>query len=258
MWFVLDGITSGSKLLEAQFRLYKKALDLPTPNQNISIKAFYDEQTLCRASSELQSSIEVSADYEGWIELNVTNIFTKWIKGFETHQSLCIVATAKRTLDTSRVFHINDEEHKPFITGYFEGLNHLKVRRTKRTVVKPPRSSRVENPFGRHRHDNFRYPCKIHTLYVSFKDLKYDWILAPTGFNAFFCGGECNFPLLHMNATSHAQIQTLVHLMKPHKAPKPCCVPTKLGAISVLYFINETDVNIKKYRNMIVTQCGCR
>lgn len=212
---------------------------------------------LFRSASDVYSSVEVKADYEGWIELNVTNVFEKWLRNDRAIQSLCI-GTSVRAVDINRLVNVTDEL-KPFITGYFRGLNKLKMKkykRAKRTAKTTQRSSKRESPFERH--SSRRYACQMHTLYVSFHDLKYDWILAPTGFNAFFCDGECNFPLLHMNATSHAQIQTLVHLMKPHKAPKPCCVPTKLGTISVLYFVNDTDVNIRKYRNMIATQCGCR
>lgn len=213
-----------------------------------------------RTVSAMHSTINVNANFKGWIELNVTDIFSKWLKENHPFYSLCIVVTSNQSITTNHAIATNNDEYKPFITGYFQGLNHLKMKRTKRAPQKYQRISKKDNnPFDkRHRHDYLNYSCKIHSLYVSFHDLKYDWILAPSGVNAFFCGGECNFPLLHMNATSHAQIQTLVHLMEPQLAPKPCCVPTKLGAISVLYFINDTDVNIKKYRNMIVTQCGCR
>lgn len=42
---------------------------------------------------------------------------------------------------------------------------------------------------------------------VSFQD----WIIAPEGYAAFYCDGECSFPLnAHMNATNHAIVQTLV------------------------------------------------
>ncbi|KPP78301.1 bone morphogenetic protein 5-like [Scleropages formosus] len=80
--------------------------------------------------------------------------------------------------------------------------------------------------------------CKKHELYVSFRDLGWqpcrgasgtingsssffhcncssffpkDWIIAPEGYAAFYCDGECSFPLnAHMNATNHAIVQTLV------------------------------------------------
>ncbi|KAK2534143.1 Bmp6 [Columba guinea] len=85
-----------------------------------------------------------------------------------------------------------------------------------------------------------------------------DWIIAPKGYAANYCDGECSFPLnAHMNATNHAIVQTLVHLMNPDYVPKPCCAPTKLNAISVLYFDDNSNVILKKYRNMVVRACGC-
>uniref|UniRef100_A0ACB8FCP0 Bone morphogenetic protein 6 n=1 Tax=Sphaerodactylus townsendi TaxID=933632 RepID=A0ACB8FCP0_9SAUR len=95
--------------------------------------------------------------------------------------------------------------------------------------------------------------CRKHELYVSFQDLGWqDWIIAPKGYAANYCDGECSFPLnAHMNATHHAIVQTLVHLMNPKYVPKPCCAPTKLHAISVLYFDDNSNVILKKYRNMV-------
>jgi len=60
-----------------------------------------------------------------------------------------------------------------------------------------------------------------------------------------------------MNATNHAIVQTLAHLTKPLSVPQPCCAPTKLSAISVLYFDDSSNVILKKYRNMVVRACGC-
>lgn len=42
-----------------------------------------------------------------------------------------------------------------------------------------------------------------------------DWIIAPEGYAAFYCDGECSFPLnAHMNATNHAIVQTLVGILQ--------------------------------------------
>uniref|UniRef100_A0A8C1X8U5 Bone morphogenetic protein 7 n=2 Tax=Cyprinus carpio TaxID=7962 RepID=A0A8C1X8U5_CYPCA len=101
--------------------------------------------------------------------------------------------------------------------------------------------------------------CKKHELYVSFRDLGWqDWIIAPEGYAAYYCMGECAFPLnSYMNATNHAIVQTLVHFINPETVPKPCCAPTQLHAISVLYFDDSSNVILKKYRNMVVRACGC-
>merc|ERR1712037_290877 len=75
--------------------------------------------------------------------------------------------------------------------------------------------------------------CQKRQLRVSFKDLEWqEWIIAPDGYDAFVCHGECSFPLnSHLNATNHAIVQTLVHLMDPETVPKPCCAPMKLSGI---------------------------
>lgn len=102
--------------------------------------------------------------------------------------------------------------------------------------------------------------CQRQPLYVSFRDLQWqDWIIAPEGYESFYCFGECAFPLnAHMNATNHAIVQTLMHLHSVGKEiPKPCCAPTHTSAISVLYFDDNSNVILKKYNDMVVKACGC-
>ncbi|XP_029787253.1 growth/differentiation factor 7-like [Suricata suricatta] len=57
-----------------------------------------------------------------------------------------------------------------------------------------------------------RQVCRRHELYVSFQDLGWlDWVIAPQGYSAYYCEGECSFPLDScMNATNHAILQSLV------------------------------------------------
>ncbi|KAG3282848.1 bone morphogenetic protein 8b [Ictidomys tridecemlineatus] len=100
---------------------------------------------------------------------------------------------------------------------------------------------------------------EIVDLYVSFQDLGWlDWVIAPRGYSAYYCEGECSFPLDScMNATNHAILQSLVHLMKPDAVPKACCAPTKLSATSVLYYDSSNNVILRKHRNMVVKACGC-
>lgn len=109
----------------------------------------------------------------------------------------------------------------------------------------------VRNPF----HQKY---CNKHSMYVDFNQLKWsDWIIAPDGYEASFCSGECPFPLPpSLNSTNHAIVQMLAHHMN-QQIPKPCCAPTKLQPISVLYFDDYSNVVLKSYRNMIVQSCGC-
>lgn len=103
--------------------------------------------------------------------------------------------------------------------------------------------------------------CKKTPMYVDFKDIGYDnWIVAPEGYQANACRGVCQTPLTDdVSPTMHAKIQALVSLRYPQKASPPCCVPTKLDPISLLYKDKKGVVTYKhKYENMVVVECGCR
>ncbi|XP_026151824.1 protein DVR-1 [Mastacembelus armatus] len=102
--------------------------------------------------------------------------------------------------------------------------------------------------------------CKARTLYIDFKDVGWqDWIIAPQGYMANYCHGECPFPLSEsLNGTNHAILQTLVHSLDPHSTPQPCCVPVRLSPISMLYYDNNDNVVLRHYQDMVVDECGCR
>ncbi|KAL4647341.1 bone morphogenetic protein 2-like [Arapaima gigas] len=101
--------------------------------------------------------------------------------------------------------------------------------------------------------------CRRHPLYVDFRDVGWDkWIVAPSGYHAYFCLGECRFPLAdHMNSSSHAMVQTLVNSVNG-AVPRPCCVPTTLSPIAMLYLDQQDRVVLKNYQDMVVEGCGCQ
>lgn len=105
-----------------------------------------------------------------------------------------------------------------------------------------------------------RQNCQRYPLYVDFQDVGWnDWIVAPPGYDAFYCHGDCPFPLAdHLNSTNHAIVQTLVNSVNPSAVPKACCVPTSLTSISMLYLDEESKVVLKNYQDMAVLGCGCR
>lgn len=102
--------------------------------------------------------------------------------------------------------------------------------------------------------------CRRHNMYVDFADVGWnDWIVAPPGFNAYLCKGECPFPLSdHFNTTNHAIIQNNLNSVQRTLVPKACCIPTDLGPITMLYTDETQKFHAKEYHNMIVESCGCR
>ncbi|XP_064177484.1 bone morphogenetic protein 4 [Anguilla rostrata] len=138
-----------------------------------------------------------------------------------------------------------DQLRPLLVTFGHDGKGHPLTRRAKRSAKQR----------GRKRNRN----CRRHALYVDFSDVGWnDWIVAPPGYQAFYCHGECPFPLAdHLNSTNHAIVQTLVNSVNTN-IPKACCVPTELSAISMLYLDEHDKVVLKNYQEMVVEGCGCR
>ncbi|XP_045929843.1 bone morphogenetic protein 16 [Micropterus dolomieu] len=128
------------------------------------------------------------------------------------------------------------------------GLNWSESGRVKRNNGRAAKLKRLS-----------RNRCRRHPLYVDFNDVGWHkWIIAPSGYDAFFCLGECRFPLAdHMNSSSHAMVQTLVNSVNG-AVPRACCVPTSLSPIALLYLDPQDRVVLKNYQDMVVEGCGCR
>ncbi|XP_069685177.1 protein decapentaplegic-like [Periplaneta americana] len=126
-------------------------------------------------------------------------------------------------------------------------------------ISRSKRAAAKRAPQSRKRKDG-RENCRRHPLYVDFQDVGWnDWIVAPPGYDAYYCHGDCPFPLAdHLNSTNHAIVQTLVNSVNPSAVPKACCVPTSLTSISMLYLDEESKVVLKNYQDMSVMGCGCR
>ncbi|GBM01391.1 Bone morphogenetic protein 5 [Araneus ventricosus] len=195
-----------------------------------------------------------------WLTVLANNVLSSGIAPLNN------VLSSARTLDPHEIglsCSRGSEEYQPFMVVYFKSNDKPRVRRSTKSQKEDRYYDHESyNPYSgygsRDRYHSKRN-CQRWTLYVSFRDLGWeDWIIAPDGYAAFYCQGECSFPLnAHMNATNHAIVQTLVHLMDPSVVPKPCCAPTQLSPITVLYFDDNSNVILKNYKNMVVKSCGC-
>ena len=166
----------------------------------------------------------------------------------------------RRHVRVSRSLHGDEDswaQARPLLVTYShdgQGGATLRSRREKRQV--PGR--RGGSSGGKQRKRPPRVSCRRYPLYVDFSDVGWnEWIVAPPGYHAFYCQGECPFPLAeHLNSTNHAIVQTLVNSVNG-KIPRACCVPTELSPISLLYLDEYEKVILKNYQDMVVEGCGC-
>ncbi|XP_028908890.1 bone morphogenetic protein 6 [Ornithorhynchus anatinus] len=273
--FNLSQIPEGEAVTAAEFRIYKDCVVEGFKNQTflISIYQVLQEHQYRDSDLFLLDTRAVWAPEEGWLEFDITATSNLWVMTPRHNLGLQLSVVTSDGLNISPraaglVSRDGPYDKQPFMVAFFK-VSQVHVRSPRAVSGRRRQQSRnrssqtqdVSRASGAtdYNSSDLKTACRKHELYVSFQDLGWqDWIIAPKGYAANYCDGECSFPLnAHMNATNHAIVQTLVHLMNPDYVPKPCCAPTKLNAISVLYFDDNSNVILKKYRNMVVRACGC-
>nr|XP_020481122.1 inhibin beta A chain-like [Monopterus albus] len=105
--------------------------------------------------------------------------------------------------------------------------------------------------------------CCKRQFYVNFKDIGWnDWIIAPPGYHANYCEGECPLHVAGIAGSTLSFHSTIIghYRMRgysPFQNLRSCCVPTRLRAMSMLYYNEEQKIIKKDIQNMIVEECGC-
>uniref|UniRef100_A0A915EQC9 TGF-beta family profile domain-containing protein n=1 Tax=Ditylenchus dipsaci TaxID=166011 RepID=A0A915EQC9_9BILA len=220
------------------------------------------------------------------ISINITQIFKQWRQHPEDVHKLFVqfiseIEPASRSVDISQIH--------CFGVGFFLESEHERDKRIKRSISENmiieenwdeeeeeiEANSHEDSPaFSIHKTSSTSKPanvfsplrsftgkrCKLRSLYVDFKDLGWDsWVIAPTGYQADYCDGDCSFPLdSSVTPSNHAIVQTLVHVLDERRALPAHCAPIALKSQSILFFNNQQNVVMRRYQNMRVKQCGCR
>ncbi|XP_045487383.1 protein decapentaplegic [Pieris rapae] len=210
---------------------------------------------------------------QGSIAADALSAARRWLKEPQHNHGLLV-----RVIDDSvgnesvkfphiRVRRRATDEHEewsaiqPLLMLYTEDARARTAReRGESSLMRNKRATQRKGHRPHHRRKEAREICQRRPLFVDFADVGWsDWIVAPQGYEAYYCQGDCPFPLAdHLNGTNHAIVQTLVNSVNPAAVPKACCVPTQLSPISMLYMDEVNNVVLKNYQDMMVVGCGCR
>ncbi|XP_016915606.1 protein decapentaplegic [Apis cerana] len=266
LFFDLSSIPSGEKLQAAELSLSRvPILNQDDSNPKLGRILIYDilRPGAKGYSSPLLRLIDsklINTRKNGTISLDVHPAVERWIKDPKNNHGLLVhvrgvkqehVRLKRNTNERNDTWVVN----RPMLFTYTDdgrykmsSASQIMDRRARRAALR------------KNRRKDGRENCRRHPLYVDFADVGWnDWIVAPPGYDAFYCHGDCPFPLAdHLNSTNHAIVQNLVYSTKPSMVPKACCVPTALSSISMLYLDEENKVVLKNYQDMSVLGCGCR
>ncbi|KAM9773248.1 nodal-related 2 [Syngnathus typhle] len=135
-------------------------------------------------------------------------------------------------------------------------LSPAEVGRPKRRRSKRGHVKRTSGAPGRGPDDGL---CRRVDLHVDFNDIGWgSWIIFPKRYNAYRCEGSCPGPLgAHLNPTNHAYMQSLLKHYHPSRVVPPCCAPTKMSPLSMLYYENG-EMLLRHHEDMMVDECGCQ
>ncbi|GAB6026941.1 bone morphoproteintic protein [Chamberlinius hualienensis] len=102
--------------------------------------------------------------------------------------------------------------------------------------------------------------CKRKNLSLTFAEMGWHDVIAPEKFEAFYCSGECTFPIsMESKPSNHAIIQSLVNAAGVKaEVPAPTCVANSMSSLTLLYLDENGEVVLKNYPEMIAETCSCR
>ena len=254
----ITSVPTHEQLVKAEFRLYRNISgNLQYPKHIISVYQILQPGVGEESVKRLLDSRVVDATSHGWDSYDIFKAVQDWRdKPSQNHGlEIQIMSQNGNPIDISHLRFGRQEEldenkwphHRPLLAVYTRDPN------THHHEVRTRRSSRHRG--GRVDH------CKRHGLTVDFQKLNWHtWVVAPPQYEAYYCKGDCVYPLTeHMNTTNHAIVQTLIHNVRKFRdtVPPACCIPTSFESLSMLYLSGKQPV-IKKFKQMIVTGCGCR
>ena len=101
--------------------------------------------------------------------------------------------------------------------------------------------------------------CCKQRFYVSFQKLGWDdWIIAPGGYYANYCRGDCSGPRTPDTFyTYYTHVIEELRKVNGMSGIQPCCAPLKFSSMSLIYFGPDSNIIKRDLPKMVVDECGC-
>ncbi|CAL7937301.1 unnamed protein product [Xylocopa violacea] len=182
---------------------------------------------------------------EGWVKADVSFTLKKWVQELRLNHTIQIAcSTCSIDRDTAPVS--IEQTLKPFLVMHTSPLPQKN---------RPKRNSNCLPEMKE---------CCRDELYINFEDIGWsDWILHPSGYHAYFCRGSCSSAasLTISGSPYNNVIRRLLtkngNTIHRRSEIVPCCSPTQLSAIQLLYVDSNNTITQKTLPNMVVEACGC-
>uniref|UniRef100_A0A673J9W9 Growth/differentiation factor 8 n=1 Tax=Sinocyclocheilus rhinocerous TaxID=307959 RepID=A0A673J9W9_9TELE len=181
--------------------------------------------------------IDVNAGATSWQSIDVKQVLAVWLRQPETNWGIEINAFDAKG---------NDLAVTSVEAGEDGLLPFMEVK-----ISEGPKRIRRDSGLDCDENSSESRCCR-YPLTVDFEDFGWDWIIAPKRYKANYCSGECDF--MHLQKYPHTH---LVNKANPRGTAGPCCTPTKMSPINMLYFNGKEQIIYGKIPSMVVDRCGC-
>nr|AJF36067.1 myostatin [Gymnocypris przewalskii]AJG37827.1 myostatin 1a [Gymnocypris przewalskii] len=181
--------------------------------------------------------IDVNAGVTSWQSIDVKQVLAVWLRQPETNWGIEINAYDAKGNDLA----VTSAE--PGEDGL---LPFMEVK-----ISEGPKRIRRDSGLDCDENSSESRCCR-YPLTVDFEDFGWDWIIAPKRYKANYCSGECDY--MHLQKYPHTH---LVNKANPRGTAGPCCTPTKMSPINMLYFNGKEQIIYGKIPSMVVDRCGC-
>ncbi|XP_063148015.1 growth/differentiation factor 8 [Candoia aspera] len=226
-----------NKVVKAQLWIYLRQVQRPTTVfvQILRLIRPMKDGTTSTAIRSLK--LDMNPGTGIWQSIDVKTVLQNWLKQPESNLGIEIKALDEKGRDLAVTYPGPGED----------GLNpFLEVR-----ITDTPKRSRRDFGLDCDEHSTESRCCR-YPLTVDFEAFGWDWIIAPKRYKANYCSGECEFVFLQKYPHTH-----LVHQANPRGSAGPCCTPTKMSPINMLYFNGKEQIIYGKIPAMVVDRCGC-
>lgn len=206
------------------------------------------------AKKTLVDSQWVPLEGPGWVSFDIISAVQFWVDNPEENYGLEVSCETVALSEVLEFATNNTSSALPYLYLSSDLAPNVNILAQEKSILgRQKRAAILE------RHDCVRGDgesrCCRYPLWVNFTDIGEDWIVAPQGYQAYYCDGAC--PHNYRAAHEFAKVKSLLHSLNPDAAPAPCCTATELSPLSILHYNSRNELQVTELSDMVVENCGC-
>ena len=250
----------GILVQSATLRFLVSGMDSDGTNSEFDIRVYQLlDPNLYKGKRNLLNSqrIYIEPNTVRWADMVVTSAVNSWLNGESVNYGLQLECSNCRQRGVNILIRPENNSLVPVLNVLAEIYLPL-LNTTHRFPREASSDSHLEN-LQHVKCEESGAKCCRRSYIVNFNQVpELKFILQPTSLDLGYCKGRC--PPLYNPAHYHALLQSLIwRNNKKGQMPRPCCAPSKLDFLEILYADehNNSKLKVVKWTNVSLVECAC-